>query len=96
VIKIIRTSVIQIGDTHYGVMWINDKFLGVFKYTCFEDFKEWICPWRKPGKWRLFFKGEYVGLFNNEEDAATVYNFLAAESFGEFSYFNSVPQPWLE
>lgn len=38
----------------------------------------------------------YTANFNDIEDAATYYNFIAAELFGENALYNSVTQPWLE
>ena len=55
-----------------------------------------VNAWKKPGRWRLIFKGIYRGLFSSEEDAATVYNFLAYEEYGAYAALNTVPQPWLE
>jgi hypothetical protein len=37
-------------------------------------------------------KRTYLGNFDNEEDAARVYNAKAIELFGEFAYLNSVPE----
>lgn len=45
---------------------------------------------------RVNKKRTFLGAFSNQEDAATVYNFAAAELHGEFARFNVVPQPWLE
>jgi len=41
-----------------------------------------VHAWKKPGRFRLIFMGKYFGLFTSEEDAATVYNFLAFEEWG--------------
>lgn len=38
----------------------------------------------------------FIGTFADKYDAATAYNFAAAELHGEFAVFNTVPQPWLE
>lgn len=53
--------------------------------------------WRKDrAKWRVNCLRREVGHFNCILDAATAYNFAAAELHGEFAVFNAVPQPWLE
>jgi hypothetical protein len=55
--------------------------------------------WHK-GKWcaqtSYNEKQYYIGRFVDKEDAATAYNFVARELFGEFARYNEVPQPWLE
>lgn len=52
------------------------------------------------GKWVAQIKAgrvrKHLGLFKAIEDAATVYNFAAAELHGPFAYYNTVPQTWLE
>lgn len=51
-------------------------------------------------KWRVLvmknYKYKHVGYFTDLVDAATAYNFAAAELHGEFAVFNTVAQPWLE
>jgi hypothetical protein len=54
-----------------------------------------LSSWKGGRGWRLFFKGEYQGLFECPYDAATVYNFYAATEFGEFASYNTTEQPWL-
>jgi hypothetical protein len=51
-----------------------------------------------PGKFgfRLYAPGRSVYGFKNPEDAATAYNFAAAELHGEFARYNTVTQPWLD
>lgn len=51
-----------------------------------------VCAWRKPGKWRLFFKGKYIGLFASDVSAALKYNEMALAEFGEFACLNQLPQ----
>ncbi len=52
------------------------------------------------GRWKveIGYRGKlkYYGIYNNKEDAATVYNFAIKELFGDFVRYNEVPQPWLE
>jgi len=38
----------------------------------------------------------FLGCFISQEDAATAYNFAAAELHGEFAVYNTIQQPWLE
>ncbi len=50
--------------------------------------------WHAGGKkWQVHIKtpqkNMYLGLFADEADAATVYNFAALEHFGEFAVFNT-------
>lgn len=53
---------------------------------------------RKVWTAQMHFLGKHLffGAFKTPEDAATVYNFAAAEIHGEFAGYNTVPQPWLE
>lgn len=68
------------------------------KWSLSKTASRWkgVIAWRKPGKWRLFVKGKYCGLFDCEYDAATAYNFLAYSLFGDFTCFNVARQTWLE
>lgn len=50
-------------------------------------------PWRAHIK--CDGKQRRIGRFSSAEDAATAYNFVAWEFFGEFARFNEVDQPWL-
>lgn len=57
--------------------------------------------WHKnSSKWSSYItlKGnrKYLGYFRDKYDAATAYNFAAAELHREFAVYNIVPQPWLE
>lgn len=49
---------------------------------------------KKTNKWtsRIMIDGKYkhLGLFKTKEEAATVYNTYAKESFGEFAWLNKV------
>jgi hypothetical protein len=40
-------------------------------------------------KWTCQVKKKHYGLFKDEVDAATVYNFIAFEQYGEFARFNT-------
>jgi hypothetical protein len=62
-------------------------------------------PWKgvefTPQKtWKVYFRdhGKRISAsgFTSAEDAATVYNFLAYQARGMSTYFNTVPQPWLD
>lgn len=67
---------------------MNGRFKGVF----FEkDGRQ--NPWRVHVKTATGQK-RYGGC-PTAEDAATVYNFLVAQLFGEFARYNEVEQPWL-
>lgn len=68
------------------------------KWSLSETASQWkgVCAWKKKGKWRLFVRGQYLGLFDCQHDAATAYNFFAVELFGEFACLNSTTQPWLD
>lgn len=57
--------------------------------------------WSKArNKWRatIYFnyKAIYIGIFNNEEDAAKAYNEKANELFGKFAKLNEVQTKWLK
>ncbi len=47
------------------------------------------------GRWRARFgpNREYLGTFDNEEEAAVAYNTTAIERFGEFACLNVLPWP---
>lgn len=68
------------------------------KWSISKTASRWkgVCAWKRSGKWRLFVKGEYRGIFDCEEDAATTYNFYAADLYGRFAVFNEIKQDWLE
>lgn len=55
-----------------------------------------VCWHKKSEKWRAICQRKQIGVFEDKYDAATAYNFAAAELHGEFAVFNTVPQPWLE
>lgn len=44
---------------------------------------------RETGKWGCQLKKRHIGLFRDEADAATAYNFAALEEYGEFARFNA-------
>ncbi len=53
--------------------------------------------WRKDrSQWRVCCQRKDIGCFNCVYDAATAYNFAAAELHGEFAVFNTTRQPWLD
>jgi hypothetical protein len=39
-------------------------------------------------KWNVQIKKRHLGLFSEEADAATAYNFHAREEYGEFARYN--------
>jgi hypothetical protein len=39
---------------------------------------------------------KHLGLFAEIEDAATAYNFAAAEMHGQYAFYNLTKQPWLD
>jgi len=51
---------------------------------------------KKLKKWESYIKNiskkEHLGYFNNEKDAALIYNERAKELFGEFAYLNKIDQ----
>lgn len=48
------------------------------------------------GRFITRVSNKHIGSFQDKYDAATAYNFAAAELHGEFAVFNTVQQPWLE
>lgn len=55
-----------------------------------------VCWNKKDKAWRSVCNRKHLGSFDDKYDAATAYNFAAAELHGEFAVYNTVPQPWLE
>ena len=55
-----------------------------------------VCLNRVTGKWeaglRYNGKNHYLGLFTNKHDAARMYNFWAADLFGEFARLNKITE----
>lgn len=45
--------------------------------------------WHKQAKcWTVQVKGRHIGQFKREENAATAYNFIAEQEYGEFARYN--------
>lgn len=59
----------------------SSRFTGV---TWNKATNKWMARFRETGNYR------YLGLFNTEEEAATAYNKVAAERYGEFARLNNV------
>lgn len=71
--------------THSQNMMNRRKTYGASKFKGVDwqnKRSKWRARIRKDGKWY------YLGLFKDEVDAATAYNFAAHDLFGEFSKFN--------
>lgn len=56
----------------------SSKYKGVSKHT--------IGNW---SRWQVYLGRKYLGVYNNEINAAKVYNEAAKRKFGEFAYINS-------
>jgi hypothetical protein len=49
-----------------------------------------VCLHKKTGKWQANMNGIYLGLFNNQTDAAIAYNEAALAEHGAFALLNQI------
>jgi hypothetical protein len=45
---------------------------------------------KSSGKYRAFFRGQYLGIYDNKHDAAEEYNKAAVKMFGDFAKLNQI------